>query len=192
VDYLLADMRNLSDLAALGEHYRQTGLDVLVSNAGMAVVQLLDEVDEAAFTTMVETNLRGPLFLIQALLPALEKQQGVIVNVSSVVATKGAPGMCVYQATKGGVSALTRGMAVELAPRGIRVNAVEPGAIDTPMGEKMGDSPALDKFMEYAMQKPLIPRLGLATEVAQTILGQIENNYVTGAVWAVDGGYSAS
>ncbi|MCG2633447.1 MAG: SDR family oxidoreductase [Gammaproteobacteria bacterium] len=192
VDYAVADMRSLADIKALGARYGESGLDVLVNNAGMAVVQTLDEVDDEAFTSMIETNLRGPLFLTQALLPALEQKAGVIVHVSSVVATKGSPGMCVYQATKGGLSALTKGMAVELAPRGIRVNAVAPGPIDTPMGEKMGSSPAMDLFMEHAMKQLLIPRMGLAAEVAQTILGQIENSYVTGAVWSVDGGYGAS
>ena len=192
VEHAVADMRNLADIKALGARYRDSGLDVLVNNAGMAVVQTLDEIDEDAFTTMIETNLRGPLFLTQALLPALQKSAGVIVHVSSVVATKGAPGMCVYQSTKGGLSALTKGMAIELAERGIRVNAVAPGPIDTPMGDKMGESPAMDLFMDHAMKQLLIPRMGLSAEVAETILAQIENSYVTGAVWAVDGGYGAS
>ena len=111
---------------------------------------------------------------------------------AETVVTEGGPNFSIHAATKGSVEAFTRSLALELAPRHIRINAVSPGAVDTPIFNKVGlrpeDIPAL-----RARQEASIPlgRYGTPDEVAQVIVAQLESTYVTGAVWSVDGGVDA-
>jgi len=187
----VADMANLEDLRTIPELFPD-GLDALVNNAAIASFKPLADLIEEDYSKYFDTNIRGPLTLIQVLLPALEKRQGSITNVSSAIVNNGLPNASLYAATKGAVDSFTRSLALELAPKKIRINVVTPGAIETPILQKFGLSPeALEA--RKAKQRSLIPmgRYGTAEEVARVIVAQLESTYVTGSIWSVDGGVDA-
>ncbi len=190
-DFFVADLADLNQLESLSETFTD-GLDVLVNNGAMAQFMPIEAHTKEIFDLNISTNVHGPLYLIQKLLPSLEKKSGAIVNVSSLIVDNGKPNASLYAATKGAIEALTRSLALELAPRGVRVNAVSPGAIDTPIVHKLGipedEIPAL--LTHQAAAIPL-KRLGKPEEVAEVIFAQATASYVTGAVWKVDGGVDA-
>ncbi len=189
---LVADMSNLDDVRSLAANFLDSGLDVLVNNAGIAKFIPIGLYEEEDFDEHINTNLKGPLFLIQALLPALEKRGGAITNVSSIVTTHGMPNLGIYSTTKGGIDALCHTLALELAPKGIRINAVSPGAVDTPMAEKFGIEAEQLKEIAAQVSKTIpLQRYGASEELAHVIVSQLESTYTTGAVWVVDGGVSA-
>ncbi|MEU0453603.1 SDR family oxidoreductase, partial [Streptomyces sp. NPDC006129] len=117
---------------------RHGRIDVLVNNAGIVTTQSLRTYTRAAVEPQLATNLLAPVLLVQAALPALEESRGVIVNVTTSVGQRGWPGNSLYAAGKAALEVLTRSWAVELAPLGIRVAAVAPGAIDTPIADHSG------------------------------------------------------
>jgi NAD(P)-dependent dehydrogenase (short-subunit alcohol dehydrogenase family) len=165
-------------------------LDVLVNCAGITGWTPLLETDEEAFDRVVDTNLKGTFFCCveAARLMRAGGRGGSIVNVSSVVAARGMRNLSVYGASKGGIDALTRQLAVELAPDGIRVNAFAPGA--TNVERNLADDPAY-----LATWAPLIP-LGRAAEPEDMVgpavfLASDESAYVTGQHFFVDGGWTA-
>jgi NAD(P)-dependent dehydrogenase (short-subunit alcohol dehydrogenase family) len=192
VDALVADITRLDDLRAIAGHFHETGLDALVNCAGIAEIVPLGHYTAEAFARHIDTNVRGPLFLIQELMPALEKRRGAITTISSIIVTHGAPAVALYAASKGAVDAFTRNLALELAPRGVRINAVAPGAIETPIFEKFGlDANQLAQLAAQQREEAPLKRRGEPGEVAQVVLAQLESSYVTGSVWNVDGGTSA-
>ncbi len=192
VEALIADLAVPSDLESLVLPFQEMGLDALVNNAGMARFVPIGEYTEQVFDDHFYTNVRGPLLLIQAALPALEKRRGSVTNVSSIITRRGSPGFATYAATKGAIEALTRNLASELAPRNVRINAVCPGAIDTPIFSKSGIAPeALRVAKEDLLAKIPLRRFGHPKEVADVIIGQLESTYTTGSVWEVDGGVHA-
>lgn len=139
----------------------------------------------------VATNLVAPIMMAQAALPALESSHGVIVNVSTSIGQRAWPGNSVYAATKAALELLTRSWAVELAPRGIRVVAVAPGAIDTPIGEHQGLSPEqVTAVWEWQVAHTPLGRIGRAEEVAWAItqLSSPQASFIAGVVLPVDGG----
>lgn len=192
VEALIADMTVTSDLESLVLPFEKTGLDALVNNAGIAKLVPVGEFTEEVFDDHFHTNIRGPLLLIQAALPALEKRSGSVTNVSSIITQRGSPGFAIYAATKGATEALTRNLALELAPRNVRINAVCPGAIDTPIFSKLGIPPeGLKAVGEGLLAKIPLRRFGHPEEVADVIVSQLESSYATGSVWEVDGGVNA-
>jgi len=189
---LIADLANMDDTSQLAEPFVESGLDLLVNNAAIASFAPLEHITQSGFMEFVYTNLGSPLFLIQALLPALEKKQGSISFISSAVTRNGLPNASLYAATKGGIDAITRSLAIELAPRNIRVNAVSPGAIDTPIINKLGLSEEVIGQVKAQMEATIpMHRYGRPEEVAQVIVAQAEASYVTGSIWSVDGGIDA-
>jgi NAD(P)-dependent dehydrogenase (short-subunit alcohol dehydrogenase family) len=192
VEGIVADMTNLGDIEALSSRFTESGLDALVNNAATAKFMPINLHTEMDYNEFFNTNIRGPMALIQALLPALEKCQGCVTNISSAITKNGLPNASLYAATKGAIESTTRSLALELAPKNIRVNAVSPGAIDTPIINKLGIPPEQIEAAK-AQQEAMIPlrRYGLPDEVAQVILAQIEATYVTGSIWGVDGGVDA-
>lgn len=189
---VVADIANPEDIDMLASHFLDGGVDALVNNAAIARFMPLAAHTLADYEEFFNVNIRGPLLLIQKLIPALVERRGSITNISSVITNNGLPNASLYAASKGAMDSFTRSLARELAPQGIRVNCISPGAIDTPLITKLGlDQQQISAIK--AQQEEIIPlgRYGLPDEVAHVILAQIEASYVTGSVWSVDGGVDA-
>lgn len=190
-----ADVRRLADLDALAERVRAEfgRLDVLFANAGIGGFAPVEQLTEAAFDDQFAVNVKGVLFTIQKLLPLMGPGGSIVLN-ASAVAGKGMPGGSVYFASKAAVRSLARNLAAELAPRGIRVNAVSPGLVPTPFGAKMGLPPeALQDFATRAAAATPLGRVGAAEEIASAVLflASDEASYVTAADLLVDGGWAS-
>jgi len=162
------------------------GLDILVNNAGILKHGMIDEFSLADFDQMVAVNVRAVFVAIQASLSHM-REGGRIITIGSVTADRtGFPGASVYGMTKAAVAALTRGLARDLGPRGITVNTIQPGPIETDM---TGDENI------RAMVRPLMAlgRMGQDTEIASlaAYLASPESGFVTGSALTIDGGYLA-
>jgi 3-oxoacyl-[acyl-carrier protein] reductase len=165
------------------------GIDVLVNNAGLARDNLVPLMSEADWSEVIDVNLRGAFACTRAALGAMmARGRGAIVNVASVAGLRASPGQASYSASKGGLIALTRTLAAELGPRGIRVNAVVPGLLATGMAARMDRR----RLEERVGQIPL-RRVGTAEEAARAVLFLASDDaaYITGQALAVDGGLTA-
>lgn len=164
-------------------------LDVVYINAGDVTHHSLEEWDEATYDRLMNTNLKGPFFLIQALLPLLANPSSVIVC-GSVSARIGLPQTNAYAASKAGILSLARTLSGELHPRGIRVNGLSPGPTETPALGKLGNGMAADALRASIRELVPIGRLGTALELAKAavFLASDESAFVVGTDLLVDGG----
>ncbi|NJL26303.1 MAG: 3-oxoacyl-[acyl-carrier-protein] reductase [Calothrix sp. SM1_5_4] len=162
------------------------GIDGLVNNAGITRDQLLMRMKDEDFDAVLQTNLRGAYLCSKAVMrPMLKARAGSIVNISSVVGQMGNPGQSNYSASKAGLEGFTRAVALEVASRGIRLNAVAPGFIVTDMTE------ALDQKQKEAIETRIpLGRLGSAEDVANAVSFLLSDMslYITGQVIQVNGG----
>ena len=160
-------------------------IDLLVNNAGITRDGLLATLSINDITEVIQTNLIGTLLCCQQVVPGMMRQRsGCIVNLSSVAAQKPGKGQSNYAAAKGGVEALTRALAVELAPRNIRVNAVAPGIVNTDMTAAL-----LGAHEQEVQSRLLIKRFAEPQEIAEAVLYIAERgHYLTGEVLSVNGG----
>lgn len=169
-------------------------LDGVVNNAGLARFSPIDRADLSEFEGMLDANLRGPVHVIRAGLPALREHRGAIVNVSSVGGVLAMPGRSLYGATKAALNSLTRSLARELAPD-VRVNAVLPGPVDTPMYDDLGLGPEeVARLRSNLLAGTPMGRFATPEEIAPwvcTLLDGEVSGWVTGALVAVDGGRTA-
>ena len=184
-----ADVRDPAACAALAEqvHERTGRIDVLVNNAGVIRDSPLGALEPADVRAVIETNVEGTFNMTRAVIPfMISQRRGKVVNVSSVSGEKGGRGQTNYAASKGAINAFTRALAVEVASRGITVNAVAPGVIETEMSravrERAGDA---------VTSRILLRRIGRPEEVAYAVwfLASKYADYITGQILHVDGGF---
>lgn len=161
-------------------------VDILVNNAGITRDNLIMKMSEAEFDSVIKTNLKGCFNTIRHLSRQMLKQRsGKIINISSVSGVLGNPGQANYAASKAGIIGLTKTMARELASRGITVNAIAPGFVNTEMTEVLSD-----EVKEKAVAQIPLGRFGEAEDIAEAaaFLASDRANYITGQVIHVDGG----
>ena len=188
-----ADLSNTADIQNLVDSTveRFGRIDILVNCAGVFFIRLLHELTEVEWDTTLDVNVKGPFFLTQRVAPLMVEQgSGNVIFVGSIFGPRGVPGAASYGASKSALHGLTECLAIELAPSGIRVNAVAPGNIDTPMNQEL-----YEKFggrEAFRVQYPL-GRIGLEQDVANAVafLVSDEADWITGVVMPVDGGYMA-
>lgn len=165
---------------------RDGRLDALVNNASSFFPTPLGAIDAAAWSDLIGSNLKGPLFLSQALAPALRATRGAIVNIVDIHAERPLRHYPLYCAAKAGLLGLTKALAVELAPE-VRVNGVSPGAVDWPMD---GQIPVAER--DAIVRHTLLGRAGSPADIARTVRFLVfDAPYITGQILAVDGGRSA-
>jgi len=195
----IGDVRSAAAVDALVElaGSRFGGLDVMVANAAVSIYENLEEQDEDTIDLILDTDLKGALLCARAAIPALRARGGgSIVFVSSVQGYVTLPGCVPYAAAKAGLVAAARALAVEVGGDRIRVNAVAPGTIDTPMlrrdlgGMNLEEA---DGFLERVEHANALGRIGEAREVAEAVVFLVSSasSYVTGTSIVVDGGYLA-
>ena len=171
------------------EHFG--GIDVLVNAAGHLVTGTIEETSLATWDAMLNVNLRAVFNLMQQAVPHLAERRGNIVNVSSVTGLRAFPGVIAYCVSKAGLDQLTRCAALELAPKGVRVNAVNPGVVITEIHRRGGMSPKEYKaFLERSKETHPIGRVGQAYEIADLILylASERASWITGVTYSIDGG----
>lgn len=173
---------------------KQGGLDTLVNNAGVYLSKKIDETSEEEWDWVMNTNLKGVYVVSKSAIPLLRVSKGSIVNVASVSGLVGVRNEAAYCASKGGVIQLTKAMALDYASEGIRVNAVCPGDVETPMMWEALNR-VEDRSLAVEKDKALHPlgRFGKASEVAKLIvyLASEDASFVTGTAVSIDGGWSA-
>ncbi|MEV4621850.1 SDR family NAD(P)-dependent oxidoreductase [Asanoa sp. NPDC049573] len=186
-DFLATDLRDEDAARSLAARARELAgrVDVLVNNAGIYPFMATDETSEIDFDAVYALNVKAPYFLVAELAPDMAARgDGVIVNVTTMVAEFGMSGMALYGSSKAAVVLLTKAWAAEYGPRGVRVNAVSPGPVQTAGTAAMGDD--LDVLASAAPAG----RPGSADEVAEAIafLATDRSSFVHGALLPVDGG----
>jgi len=186
-----ADVNNLAD-ATIKKFGR---LDILVNNAGIAELGTIETTSLEQFDRVMRVNLRAAFQLTMLCVPHLIATRGNIVNVSSIIGSRSLAGMLVCSMSKSAMDQMTACTALELASKGVRVNSVNPGVIDTPAVPRMGMSDEqLAKFFEHQKEVHPLGRVGDAEEVAQAIafLASSSASFITGEHLHVDGGRHAA
>jgi NAD(P)-dependent dehydrogenase (short-subunit alcohol dehydrogenase family) len=187
------DLRDTTQRATvIPDVYARFGrIDVLVNAAGVIGTGTLSTSDRAAWDDMLELNLYATVDLMRAALPHLEATHGAVVNISSVAGLRAFPGILPYAVSKAAVDQLTRCTALELAPKGVRVNAVDPGVVVTELHRRgYMDEEAYAAFLEHSKSTHPLGRVGQPEEVAEAIafLASSRSAWITGVTLAVDGG----
>jgi NAD(P)-dependent dehydrogenase (short-subunit alcohol dehydrogenase family) len=187
-----SDAGRVGDQQVLADLVQKTfgQLDVVFINAGVGEFRPLDQWDEPGFDRLLDTNLKGPFFLLRALLPVLAQPASIVLN-ASVNAHIGVAHGSVYSITKAGLLAMARTLSAELAPRGIRVNTVSPGPVTTPIYDKLGLPPdELQSMTDGIRQRLPMQRFGEPDEIARAVvyLASDESSFMLGSEMVVDGG----
>jgi NAD(P)-dependent dehydrogenase (short-subunit alcohol dehydrogenase family) len=184
------DASNLGDLDRLFAQIKRDkgGLDIVFANAGIVTTTPLGKITVEDYDSIFNVNVKGLLFTVQKALPLLHDGGSIILN-ASIVASKGSPNWSVYSATKAAVRSFARTWTVDLKDRGIRVNAVSPGFIDTPPWRSIE---AAEQRMNAISKTVPLGRFGTADEIAKAVafLASDDSSYVTGAELFVDGGFA--
>jgi NAD(P)-dependent dehydrogenase (short-subunit alcohol dehydrogenase family) len=191
---LPSDAASVPAQSQLADQLKQSfgAVDVVFINAGIAELRPLGQWDEAAFDRSFNINLKGPFFLLQALIPILANPASIILN-GSVNAHIGMPNTTVYAATKAAIISLARTLSGELVSRGVRVNVVSAGPIATPLYSKLGlPADQLKGVADSIQQQVPIKRFGTPTEFARTVLyfASDDSAFTVGSELLIDGGMS--
>ena len=198
IEYLVADVSKEEDCKKTVDHVidKYGKIDILFNNAGVLYTSHTHEIATEIWDKTFDINVKGTFFMSKYAIPhMLEKGYGVIINNSSILGLKAVPGLAAYNATKGAVTQLTRSMALEYSARGIRVNAICPGTIETPMVDGLlNQMPDRDAAEELFKSFHPIGRLGKADEIAHAVLFLCDDNvqFMTGSMLSVDGGWVAT
>ncbi|AXY42502.1 MULTISPECIES: SDR family NAD(P)-dependent oxidoreductase [Halomonas] len=185
---------DVTDTAQVDRLFAETeselgGVDAVFSNAGIGGIAPSDEVSDEEFLRIIDINLNGVFRVARAALRVMYRQgSGSIVNCASILGVFGQSQTAAYTAAKGGVVNMTRALAIEAAPKGVRVNAIGPGYIDTPLLAELDD-----ELLQGLIGLHPLGRLGRSEEVANAFLflASDEASFVTGAHLMVDGGFTA-
>lgn len=193
VERLIGDVADESfDQEAVSKTVQRFGgIDVLVNAAGIIATGSLADTSTKLFDRMMNTNVRSIFFLMRAARPTLVERKGSIVNISSVAGTRAFPNVFAYVTSKAAVNAMTECAALDLAPFGVRVNAVNPGVVVTHLHRAGGMAEeAYRKFLEHSKTTHPLGRTGSAEEVAEAILflAGPRSGWITGETLAIDGG----
>ena len=167
------------------------GIDILVNAAGIIASGTIENTTLEDWDYMMDINLRSVFHLMQLALPSLIEREGNIVNVSSVTGLRAFPGVLAYCVSKAGVDQLTRSAALELAPKKVRVNAVNPGVTITELHRRGGmDDKTYEAFLEHSKTTHPIGRVGKPREIAELILflASPHASWITGVTYSIDGG----
>ncbi|MFC5873036.1 NAD(P)-dependent dehydrogenase, short-chain alcohol dehydrogenase family [Chryseobacterium arachidis] len=196
VTAIQADQTDLKSIDSLVEQVSsQFGkVDILFLNAGIAAFAPVDSASEEHYDSIMNVNVKGVYFTIQKLLPILNDGASIILN-TSVNAHLGMPNSSVYAASKAAVLSLNKVFAVELASRKIRVNAVSPGPVETPLHGKLGlSNEEVEGFGVVLGEKILLKRFAQSSEIAKTVsfLASEDSSFITGAEIVVDGGLTVN
>lgn len=188
----VSDSGNLSDIAALAETIKKEfgHLDAAFINAGIAHMVPLEEITEMHFDETINTNVKGPLFLVQKIAPLFKNGGSIVLN-GSVVGMKGFANSTVYSASKAAIINLAKTLSTDLLAKGIRVNTLSPGPIETPIFGRMGFSEEKAKQMQKGMAAMVpLKRMGTTAEIAKTVLflASSDSSFIVGSNIAVDGG----
>ena len=189
---------DVANVAAIEDFMRGVGekhgrIDVLFANAGTSAMLPVERTTEQVWDQIHDANLKGAFFTVRAALPFMHRGAAIVFN-ASLAAHRSPPGASAYAASKAGVVALGRTMADEFAGRGIRVNVVSPGPIDTSLPDRtLGVPPEASSFVRQRMSETPLGRVGTIEELAHAVLFLASDQaaFVTGAELVVDGGISA-
>ena len=190
-DFIQSDLRDAASARTVAKRALELGnghVDILINNAGVFPFGPTHEMTEELFDSVYALNVKAPYFLVAEIAPLMAKRgKGAIVNVSTMVADYGAPGMSLYGSSKAAINLLTKAWAAEYGPKGVRVNAVSPGPTRTEGTEAMGEG-----VEQLAAQAPA-GRPAAADEIAEAIvfLATDRSSFIHGAKLAVDGGRTA-
>lgn len=189
---IVADQSSLKSIENLATEIQEKlgPIDILFLNAGLTTFSSVETASEEHYDSMMNTNVKGTFFTVQKLLPLI-KDNGSIIFMASVNASLGAPGSSIYSASKAAIISISRVLAKELSPRRIRVNAISPGPVDTPLYGKLGLSEEqLKGFGNILSNRVLLGRFGQATEIANVVkfLASDEASFINGTEITIDGG----
>jgi gluconate 5-dehydrogenase len=187
--FFRADLAQHDDVIALAQALlaNEDKLDILVNNAGVEIIMPLERMDMDSFDRIWRTNVRAPFQLTHLLLPLIKRARGSIINVTSIHDTMPYPDNSAYSASKAALAMFTKAIAVELAPFGVRVNNLAPGAVETEINREVIHEIGEDKFREWIP----IGRVAQTDEMIgpAVFLASEASSYVTGATLYADGGY---
>lgn len=187
-----ADVTSASDMASVAKRLKEEfgGLDIVFANAGIAKPVPFSDINDANIDDQFNVNVKGVIYTVQKMLPILRNPASIIFT-SSTLAEQGVAGMSVYAASKAAVRSLARTLSAELVGRGIRVNVVSPGPIETPIYGKLGLPPeAVQQMAGQILGKVPLGRFGQVDEVAKAVLflASDESSYILGENLLIDGG----
>lgn len=201
VNAISFDLSDISKISALSEEINSNygKVDILVNNAAMALFEKIENINPIELEQIIRMNVQSPFILTQQLLPSLEKTEGNIINITSYFSHKMIPERysTAYSLTKGAMDSFTKSLACELGPRGIRVNAIAPGSIKTPLFntamKKMTDEQRT-KFTDKVKTNYPLGRIGEPNDLGgiAVFLASEQSKWVTGSIVSVDGGLTTT